>query len=203
MGWKEIFGPSREEVWRQLCREIGGDFVDGGLWKGDKVQARSGVWTITLDTYTVPAGHTHVPVTRLRAPFVSRDGLRFVIYRSGLFSELGKMLGMQDIETGQSARFDEGFIIKGNDEAKIRSLFANSEIRRLIEEQPEIRLELKDDEGTFGKKLPEGVDELVFTAMGSITDVARLKKLYDLFAAVLDQLTRIGSAEEADPGVRL
>lgn len=203
MGWKDIFGPSREEVWRQLCREIGGDFIEGGFWKGDKVEARSGVWTITLDTYTVPAGKTHIPITRLRAPFVSRDGLRFLLYRKGLWSELGKMLGMQDIETGQSARFDEDFIIKGNDEARIRTLFANSEIRRLIEEQPEIRLELKDDEGSFGKRFPEGVDELVFTATGVIKDVARLKKLYDLFAEVLDQLTRIGSAEEADPGVRL
>ncbi|HKV12320.1 MAG TPA: DUF3137 domain-containing protein [Thermoanaerobaculia bacterium] len=203
MGWKDIFGPSREEVWRQLCQEIGGDFVDGGFWKGDKIQVRSGVWTITLDTYTVPAGHAHIPYTRMRAPFVSRDGFRFLIYRKGLFSGLGKMLGMQDIETGQSARFDEDFIIQGNDESKVRALFVNSEIRRLIDEQPEIRLELKDDEGTFRKIFPEGVDELEFTAQGIIKDVVRLKRLYDLFAEVLDQLTRIGSAAETDPGVRL
>lgn len=203
MGWKDIFGPSREEVWRQLCQEIGGDFVNGGFWKGDRVEVRSGVWTITLDIFVVPAGHAHIPYTRMRAPFVSRDGFRFLVYRKGLWSELGKRLGMQDIETGHSARFDEGFIIKGNDEAKVRALFANPEIRRLIEEQPEIRLELKDDEGTFRKIFPEGVDELVFTASGEIKDVARLKKLYDLFAEVLEQLTRIGSAAEADPGVRL
>ena len=33
---RDLFGPSREEIWRQLCNEIGADFVDGGFWKGDK-----------------------------------------------------------------------------------------------------------------------------------------------------------------------
>ena len=35
MGW---FGPSKDEVWRQLSQELGAEFVDGGFWKGNKVQ---------------------------------------------------------------------------------------------------------------------------------------------------------------------
>jgi hypothetical protein len=198
-----IFGSSREEVWQQLCNEIGAEFVDGGFWKGDKVEARVGNWTVTLDTYTVSSGHSHVRFTRMRAPFVSHDGLRFRIYRKSLFTGLGKMFGMQDIESGHSAQFDEDFVIQGNDEYKVRALLANPEVRRLIEEQPEIRLELKDDEGTFRQKFPEGVDELHFQVMGVIKDVERLKKLFDLFAEVLEQLQRMGSASEQDPGVKL
>jgi hypothetical protein len=198
-----VFGPSREEVWKQLCARIGADFVAGGFWKGDKVQARVRNWTITLDTYTVHAGKTHVTYTRMRAPFVSRDGFRFRIHRKGLFSGLGKALGMQDIEVGHSALFDEGFIIRGNDEAKVRALFANSEIRRLIEAQPEIHLEIKDDEGFFRSDFPEGVDELYFQVLGVLKDVDRLKRLFDLFAEVLDELYRIGSATEEPPGVAL
>ena len=78
-----------------------------------------------------------------------------------------------------------------------------SEIRRLIQEQPRISLELKDDAGTFRKKFPEGVDELHFQVMGVIKDVERLKKLFDLFAEVLEQLHALGSASEEDPGVKL
>ena len=52
MGW---FGPSKDEVWRQLSQEIGAEFVEGGFWKGNKVQAHVGPWTITLDIYTVRA----------------------------------------------------------------------------------------------------------------------------------------------------
>ena len=119
-----VFGPSREEIWRQLCSEIGAEFIDGGFWKGGKVEAHVKNWTITLDTYTVSTGHSHVTYTRMRAPFVSRDGFRFRIYRKSFFTGLGKMLGMQDIEVGQSVHFDEDFVIQGNDEYKVRSLFA-------------------------------------------------------------------------------
>jgi len=198
-----LFGPSREEIWKQLCTEIGADFVAGGFWKGVKVEGHHGEWTITLDTFTVPVGHTHIAYTRLRAPFVCYDGFRFAIYRAGLFSNLGKMLGMQDIDVGHSHQFDEEFIVKGNEEGKVRALLANPEIRRLIEEQPQIHLELKDDEGTFSTKFPEGVDELYFQTVGVIKDVERLKKLYDLFAAVLDELCRLGSASARNPGVAL
>jgi hypothetical protein len=38
---------------------------------------------------------------------------------------------------------------------------------------------------------------------GVIKDVERLKHLYDLFGETLDELCRIGSAYQSDPGVRL
>jgi hypothetical protein len=200
---RDLFGPSREEIWRQLCAEIGADFVKGGFWKGDKVQAQVKNWTVTLDRYVVHAGKAVIVYTRLRTPFVSRDGFRFRAYRKSIFSGLGKMLGMQDIESGSSALFDEDFILQGNDEHKVRALFANQEIVRLLQEQPEVHFELKDDEGTFTKQFPEGVDELWLQIHGDIKDVERLKKLFDLFAEVLDELCRIGSATEEAPGVAL
>ena len=142
------------------------------------------------------------PVTRLRAPYVNPEGFRFTIYRKGFFSDLGKLLGMQDIEVGDP-EFDEAFIIKGNDESKVRDLFANPKIRQMIQAQPKIRLDVKDSEGWFGPKFPEDVDELHFQVVGVIKDVERLKSLFDLFAAVLDQLCRIGSAYKREPGITL
>lgn len=35
-----------EEIWRQLAGELQGQFVDGGFWKEDKVEARWDSWTI-------------------------------------------------------------------------------------------------------------------------------------------------------------
>ena len=125
MAW---FGPSKDEVWQQFSQEIGAEFVEGGFWKGNKVQAHVDPWTITLDTYTVNTQHSHVTYTRMRAPYVNPEGFRFTIYRKGFFSDLGKLLGMQDIEVGDPD-FDEAFIIKGNDEFKVRDLLANPHIR--------------------------------------------------------------------------
>jgi hypothetical protein len=199
---REIFGPSQEEMWRQLCAEIGAEFVDGGMWKGDKVIARVKAWTISLDTYAVSTGKVTMIFTRLRAPYVNLDGFRFKISRKGMFSGLSKLLGMQDVEIGDP-EFDEAFIIQGNNEQKLKALFANEKIRQLIAAQKEIGLEVKDDEGWFGADFPEGVDELVFFEGGVITDVARLKQLYELFAEVLNHLCAIGSAYEQDPKVTL
>ena len=78
-------------------------------------------WTITLDIYTVHIQHTHVSYTRMRAPFINPDNFRFSIYRKGVFSELGKLLGMQDIEVGDP-EFDEAFIIKGNARDQCREI---------------------------------------------------------------------------------
>ena len=70
-----FFGPSKDEVWRQLCQEIGAKFVEGGAWKGNKVQAIVGPWTVTLDTYTVSSQNSHVTYTRMRAPLRQSGGL--------------------------------------------------------------------------------------------------------------------------------
>jgi hypothetical protein len=199
---RKWFGPSREEVWRQLSTAIDGRFVEGGFVKGDKVEVEHGPWTVTLDTYVVSTGKTNVIFTRMRAPYVNPDSFRFTIYRKGLFSEIGKWLGMQDVVVGDPV-FDEAFIIKGSDERKVRALFAGSTLRELIAAQPDIHFEVKDDERWFGKKFPEGVDELYFQVLGIVKDVERLKQLFALFAETLDQLCRIGSAYEKEPGVSL
>lgn len=197
-----LFGPSRDEVWRKLSQEIGAEYVEGGLWKGNKVQAEVGEWTVTLDTHAVHTGHAHITYTRMRAPFVNPEGFRFTIYRKSAFTGLGKWLGMQDIEVG-GLEFDEDFVIQGNDESRVRTLFGCPVVRKLIQAQPRVRLEVKDSEGWFGPKFPPDVDELHFQVQGDIKDLEQLKGLFDLFAAVLDRLYEIGVARKEDPEVTL
>lgn len=196
------FGPSKEEIWRKLSDELGAPFVEGGWCKADRVEARHGEWAVTLDTYTQSTGKSTIVYTRMRAPYVNPDGFRFTIYRRGPFSSVGKLLGMQDVEIGDEV-FDRDFIIKGNDEAKLRHLFSNPALRELIRIQPAIHLSVKDDEGWFGPKFPENVDVLTFAVVGVIKDVDRLKAIYDLFAETLDALCRIGSAYETAADVKL
>lgn len=203
MDWEQLFGPPKEKIWRDLCAEIGADFIDGGFWKGDKVRLLvADAWTITLDVFSVQQGKTRKKYTRLRVPFVTLDDFRFLIYRKGLFSGLGKMLGIQDVEVGDP-EFDEAFIIKGNNEAKVRALFANESIRDLLREQPEVWFELKDNEGRFWNTLPESVDELHFEVEGVLKDVEQLKGLFDLMTEVLHELYLQGTVSRLDAGVEL
>jgi hypothetical protein len=195
MGW---FGPHKDEVWRQLSVDIGAEFIEGGFWKGNKVQAHVGPWTVTSDLgYSRDDAESRT--TQIRAPYANPDGFQFKIFRRSVLSDLGKLLGMQDIAVGDPY-FDEEFVIKGNSEDKVRDLFANPKIRKLIQAQSKIRLEVKDSEGWL---FPEDVDELHFEVVGVIKEVERLKALFDLFATVLDELCRIGSAYKQEPGVEL
>src|SRR5687767_4161231 len=140
---RRVFGPSRSEIWRQLAEEIGGRYVEGGLWRGDRVQGSHGEWTVTLDTYTVPVGKTYVTYTRMRAPYVNPDGFRFTVYRKSVFSGVATFLGMQDIDIGDP-EFDHDFVIKGTDEGRVRTLFSSPSLRQLINAQRNIHLTVKD-----------------------------------------------------------
>jgi len=193
---KALFGPSRKDVWRQLADEVDGQFHEAGFLNPFAVQSRTGDWTLTLDTYTSGDGKTNQTFTRVRAPYFNPEGFRFDIYRAGVFSGFGKALGMQDVEVGHP-RFDRDFVIKGNAPRRLRRLFDNGRVRRLMQAQPKIQLTVKGRDGWFGR-YPDGMDELHFQAHGAIKDLPRLRNLFDLFTEVLWQVCHGGRAQEDD-----
>ena len=197
MGYfKSFFGPSRDEIWSALRAEIGGEIVEGGFCRGAKLQASAGEWTVSLDEYTqvILIGGKHpMPIqhTRMRAPFPNPSGFRFSIHRASVFSYIGKVLGLQDIEVGYP-QFDEDFVIKSNNEQIVKSLCRSEQLRALITAQPKFQLSVQDDEGWFGQSYPDDVDILVFDVVELIRDVERLKSLYDVFAETLHRLSGEG-----------
>jgi hypothetical protein len=200
-GWlRTFFGPSREEIWRQLADRISAQYV-AKKWSGGKVVARVEPWEITLDVFCI-GGDSSQSFTRMRAPFVNPSAFKFKIYRKNIFSAIGKTFGMQDIEISVR-EFDEAFIIKSNQPDNVRQLLSNTRLRGLIVQQPSIYMEVKDDDGWFGKFFPAGVDELYFHAPGVITELPRLQQLYELFAEMLETLCQIRAASSKDPGVHL
>jgi hypothetical protein len=194
---RELFGPTGDEIWRQLASEIDANYVEGDFWKRSQVQATHAGWLITLEEH----GRYHH--TRMRAPFLNPGGFRFTVYRKAIFTELGKYLGMQDVEVGHPD-FDRDFVIKGTDETKLRQIFANARIRELITAQPQIHFEVKDADGIFernlfGEKPPEHFDLLEFEihSRPSIKEKEQLRLLFDLFAETLNELCRMGTARSA------
>ncbi len=203
---RSILGPSKDEIWSQIAADIGGEYIEGGFWKQNVLVYRHREWQMLLDTYSVTtsAGETttSTPYTRMRAPFVNKDGLYFKIYREGFFSSIGKFFGMYDLEIGDPF-FDDDFVIKGNNAEKIRLLLEDTQMKELMRQQPSIHFEIRDDEGWFGPSFPEGVDELYFQCAGVVKERQRLKSLFDLFSLTLTRLVQIDSAYEDDPHVTL
>ena len=198
-----LFGPSQKETWTKLSTEVKAEFVNGGIWKGHKVVAHEKEWTLTLDTFAVHTGKVTVPFTRVRAPFMTKDGFRFKIERRNFFSPVADFFGRKTLSTGHS-EFDKDFVITATDEYRLKKLFGNDTIRQFIQSQKEIHLEIKDDEGGWpNPKFPTDVDELYFQASGIVKDVDRLKFVFNLMTEVLNQLVIIGSAYDRNPNVTL
>ncbi|GAI07341.1 unnamed protein product, partial [marine sediment metagenome] len=140
-------GEEEEQALRQLASEIGAEFVK--TKSPDfafpnpciKVVKRVGNWTITLDTEEGSSGggphhsgSTHT-FTRVRAPYVSKDGFRFEIYRNDLVIRLLTKVFRQKVVKLGDPDFDRYLLITANDEQKVWALFANSTVRRLIQRE--------------------------------------------------------------------
>ncbi len=126
---RNVFGPSKDEIWSELSGDINGEFTDGGFWGKNLIRKTVGEWEITLDTYTTRSQNSSTTYTRMRAPFINKDGFDFNIYREGFFSPLGRLLGMQDIEIGDKF-FDDSFVIKSNSSEKVKLLLQDEKLKQ-------------------------------------------------------------------------
>lgn len=221
---REIFGQSRDEVWQQFSDEIRGKFTKGTLFTTSTVEARVENWPLLLGLYTFGG---KIWFTKMTAPYINKDGFKFAIYEASFFRNIDKLFGMQDIEVGNPdlknlkplfgtqsylddkeidadfSDFDEKYIICGNDEAKVKALFKNLEIRRLIQANPYIHFEIVDCDKSYKTNSYQDVDILSFQVLGVVKDLNQLKSIYDLFAETLNHLCHLGSAYKNDPSLSL
>jgi len=190
-----LFGTSRKEAWGAFAEEVNGEVIKLGNFKGDGVLVHYKTFEILLDPYMITTGDTTIMCTRMRTTFINPNAVAFKIYHRSIFSGLGKMLGMQDIEIGDMA-FDEAFIIKGNDVNTITRLFNRTQIKRSIMAEPKLALEIKHKNEWLQKKLKENESILEYQSIGIIKDVPRLVQLCDLFKEILDAFIADGNTSE-------
>jgi hypothetical protein len=181
----------RSVALRGLADEIGAEFLSGRAKRPATVQLRVGDTVVTLET-----GSDAVRGTRLRAPFVNRSGFRFLIYNSSTLSEFGKKLVLlQDLDIGH-AGIDRRFIVQSARPDEVRELFGNERISDLVWSQTtKVRFGISDDDGPLGGAYPGAVDLLHFHATEEVTDIDRLKALFELFSEILERVTRPGEEE--------
>ncbi len=84
-----------------------------------------------------------------------------------------------------------------------QQLLSDQELKDRISKQPDICFQVKNDEGWFGVRFPEGADELYFQCYGVLKDLELLKSLFEVFCITLQRLVQMDSAYKDDPNVRL
>ena len=195
---QSLFGPGQAEILSELARKLGGRYERGRFLSRGKLKLPHRAWEITVDEYSAHVASVVLLFIRLRAPYLNRDGFRFRIYRKSGFSMIGKLFGVQDMEIGDPS-FDDQFIIQGSPPSMVTRFLMNERIKELMDLQRDIQLEVKDDEGWFGKRFPKGVDELYLRSAGTLDETYKVCELFDLLCTVLDELCAMGSADPVNP----
>lgn len=192
----ERFAKQENQLWKQLCDSLGGKLTDREGDRLDKLVAKVGQWTVTLDIHAEAGYRSEHVYTRLRAPFVNPEGLRFAISHQTVFANIGKLVGLKDIQIDHQP-FDKMYLIQGNDPDKLKALFDDDRLRELVKSEPNIHMQVRDAGNWFEDSYPDNVDELVLEVEGPVRDLDRLKNLYNIFSLVMDDLCQLGSAYEA------
>jgi hypothetical protein len=177
---KLFTGETENEVWDQVAADLGEgeQFVydyNAILAQGDK---RTEL-IIEID----PGGGFEggYENTAFCAELADAQNFRFAVHVDHFIDDIGKFLGMQDVEVGYP-ELDHHLIIKTNDETKIKALFTDSETRAVFEKLDnfDFGIRMHTVEGHAHKEafLELNIDE-------GITDAAELRKLYHAFYSVL------------------
>jgi hypothetical protein len=180
MDQQNIFkGNNEEEVWNQINEQ----FIQNPDPLEYLAVIEQGDRKVILDVDIDLGGgfESGYETTTFTAPLHHEPLFRFAIHEEHFTDEIGKFFGMQDVKIGYE-EFDKELIIKTNDEARVKQIFADASVRAVFQN-------LKNF--TFGitHHRPEQTDQrepyLELNIETGITDVNELRKLYKAFFSVL------------------
>jgi len=139
----------RRRIWKGLALARGLDFRDAtGPWYRPTAASMEGLHEgveVRVDTHTTGSGkqkHTWTRVTtRLPRPLAGK----VVVTRRNLFSSIGKLVGMQDVEVG-AREFDEQLIVQSQPEPLARSVLVDDVRAAILAFPRSLRLECEGGE---------------------------------------------------------
>lgn len=107
------------------------------------IQGWMGSVYVTLNTEVRGSGKNRTTYTQFHATINAPMPSGMQLYKEGFFSKVGKVLGGQDVQLGDSA-MDTAFIIKGNDLLGIHNLLRNPHLKKAllycVSRQPALRV---------------------------------------------------------------
>lgn len=168
----------RGKAWADLAERTGLTYEPGKFLGYGR--AVSGVYQrhqIKLDTFTRGAGKSSKTYTRIVALLNQPTHLSLTIYQEGMFSKIGKALGMKELHIGDD-EIDRRFIIQGQPESDVLRALTSLGMRQRLLEAPNMHLEVKGQEIRYEKQ-------------GFETDPNTLIAVLDLMCALGDAVDRL------------
>ncbi len=184
---------SKEQVWKPYCDDIGGQYVEGGFWKGDRIEIPHQGWRITLVVDTGDADCNFIS-TLLRAKVDPADAVMLWLVRNWPGQKLLHLLRMLGLQKADVSGLSDDCLVLTRDVEQAETVFGNPELRALISEQPQLSLSI----GGLPRSSRSAANEVVVMVPGVVEDLARLKSLVALCRQVIDMLSQLDLIVPAD-----
>jgi|SRR5688572_7147657 len=126
---RKFSGETEAEIWQQITSDLQqqGDLLDYSA----EVNQQGRIIYLDIDIDLGGGFESGYETTRFLVPLPTHPTLRFHIHPEDWISEIGKFLGMEDVELG-FPRMDKAYIVKTNQPEILKALFSDEEIRATI-----------------------------------------------------------------------
>ena len=173
---KVIKGETPEAMWQQVRKDFEGEDL-----LGYHVLLDNGNTVVELDVDIDLGGGFEggYEITRFISRLPGTNDFKFALHKEDFLDEIGKFFGMQDIKLGYDD-FDKHVVVKTNDEARTKQLFADEQLRSFV-------LAIEDD-FTLSLSTSHMEKVLALEIEKGITDVAFLQKIYGWFVQLLNEV---------------
>lgn len=186
-----------EYVWRDFADSKGGQVVE------DQTKTNSPIVSMHIPVEGTDTAVNFAPFrlkgdkkgdkgTSASIHFSPRENFVFSIRSEKGMDQLGKMMGLQDIQMGDQ-EFDERFLIQGSDPGKVVHIFAEMDLRDLLMGQntAELRLVHETDHLPTELKVPKGRNAVIYGHYDRIDKFEQLEAIFEILTSVVHRLGAI------------
>ena len=176
-------------IWEAFAEKIGGEYIPRKHWNSDRTLFHYKNFKIYFDYftyYTSGKASLSKTFTRVVIPYKSNDDFQFNIYEDELIFKIAKIFGFQDVKIGKE-EFDKKYIIKTNNEQKLKNIFNSTTLHKKIENFENASLLISKKYGVWEEELPENEYELSFVLNYHVKDLETLTKSKDFITEFFDR----------------
>ena len=174
---KVIAGATEADVKQQLIADLQREED----WQEYRVTIERAGKRVLLEIDIDPGGgfDSGFATTRFSAAVAALADFRLTVHDRGFLDTAGKWLGMEDVEIGYP-ELDEKLIIKTNDPAKVKALFADGTVQEALRTLTDFKLRLTH--GTADEGAENALELLIEEG---ITDEEKVWSIYAAFYRLL------------------
>lgn len=188
---RKFSGETEEAIWQQIATDLQqqGEILEYAA----ELNQQGRIIYFEIDIDLGGGFESGYETTKFLAPLGSHPTLRFNIHPEDWVSEIGKMLGMEDVELG-FPRLDKAYIIKTNQPETLKALFADDDLRATLRKfaDCDLRITTSHEDG-------QEITSLSLWYETAITDPASLREIYHVMYTLAEKIENLHSNTHANP----